>query len=165
MVSYLVILLFHPGLQPTELDGRFLVSGCVGLDVQDGSSFDHVDSSDFDDVLFSFDNFDYGHPQGIWPVRASCGKYPPQGVVEKRLGMEPEAFGFMEGEKHNEVRESFCVLQPRFEFLEYLKLSLDRIEASGLRVFFGIDVIFSFKGRMDNSDGFEPEEEALILFV
>ena len=79
--------------------------------------------------------------------------------------MESEAFGFMKSEKHNEVRESFRVLQPCFEFFEYLKLSLDRIEASGLRVFVGIDVLSSFKGRMDDSDGFEPEEDASFLFV
>jgi len=78
--------------------------------------------------------------------------------------MESVAFGFMEGEKHNEMRESFCVLQSRFEFFEYLQFSLDRIEAVGLCVFLGIDVLFLFKGSMDDPDGLEPEEDALILF-
>lgn len=70
----------------------------------------------------------------------------------------------MESEKHNEMRESFCVLQSRFEFFEYLQFSLDRVESVGLCVFLGIDVLFLFKRSMDDPDGFEPEEDVLILF-
>lgn len=91
-LPFISLFFFHPGLQPTEPDGRFLVSGGVGLYIQDRSPLDHIDSSDFDDILFSSPDFDHGHPQGIGPMRASGGKNSTQAVIKKRFCMESEAF-------------------------------------------------------------------------
>lgn len=96
-------------------------AGEVWLDVEDGSSVEHVDSPDMQTGTFAADQFDYGEPDRVGTSWGTRGEDSMGTIVGRRLSDQFEFSGAVEGPQNNQVREAFNVGEAGFELRQNLE--------------------------------------------